>query len=143
MGDQVMPALVKRRADLMAELEKAQGHVQRLHADLASLDAVIRQFDPDYPVGNIRPRYTRAPATAEFGAMSRTVLDLLRQAGAPLTTGELADRIIAERGLNAGDRGIRRNMVKRAGMALRYQRTNGMVREAVVEGAEAAWEISL
>ncbi len=93
-------------------------------------------------MGNIRPRYTRAPATAEFGAMSPTVLDLLRQAGAPLTTGELADRIIAERGLNAGDRGIRRNMVKRVGMALRYQRTNGMVAEAPVEGTEVAWDIA-
>ena len=142
MADQVLPALVKRRADLMGELERAQGHLQQLHADLASLDAVIRQFDPDYPVGNIRPRYTRAPATAEFGAMSRTVLDLLRQAGAPLTTGELADRIIAERGLNAGDRGIRRNMVNRVGMALRYQRTNGMVRETQAEGLEVAWEIA-
>ena len=40
MADQVMPALVKRRADLMGELEKAQGHVQQLHADLASLSAV-------------------------------------------------------------------------------------------------------
>jgi len=49
-------------------------------------------------------------------------------------------RIIAERGLNVGDRGIRRNMVKRVGMALRYQRTNGMVREAAVEGSEAVWE---
>lgn len=141
MADQVLPALVARRAELTGELEKAQGHVQQLHADLASLDAVIRQFDPDYPVGNIRTKYRRAPAAAEFGAMSRTVLDVLRQAGAPLTVPEIANRIIAERALNAGDRAVRSNMVKRVGMALRYQRTNGMVREAALEGAEAGWEI--
>ncbi|NOG73036.1 hypothetical protein [Roseicella sp. DB1501] len=142
MADQVMPALVKRRAELMAELEKAQGHVQQLHADLASLDAVIRQFDPDYPVGNIRPRYRRAASAAEFGSMSRTVLDILRRDGGALSTRDIADQIIAERALNAGDKGLRSNMVKRVNMALRYQRTNGMVREVAMAGAEAAWEIA-
>lgn len=122
------------------QVEKAQGHVQQIHADLASLDAVISQFDPDYPVGNIRPRYTRAPATAEFGAMSRTVLDLLRKAGAPLT-GSLRTASSRSAGLNAGDRDLRRNMVKRVGMALCYQRTKGMVAKVVADGVKAAWEI--
>ena len=141
MADQVMPALVKRRAELMAELEKAQGHVQQLHADLASLDAVIRQFDPDYPVGNIRPRYRRAASAAEFGSMSRTVLDILRRAGGPLSTRDIADQIIAERALNAGDKGLRHLMVKRVNMALRYQRTNGMVQEVDPVAGEAQWSI--
>ncbi len=44
--------------------------------------------------------------------------------------------------LNAGDRGIRRNMVKRVGMALQYQRADGMVAEPAVEGAETAWEVA-
>ncbi len=34
MADQVMPALVKRRADFMGELERAQGHVQQLQKAL-------------------------------------------------------------------------------------------------------------
>ena len=141
MADQILPALVNRRAELAGELEKAQGHVQQLHADLASLDAVIRQFDPEYPVGNIRPKYRRAPAAAEFGAMSRTVLDILRRAGGPMCTRDIADRIIAERALNAGDKGLRSSMVKRVNMALRYQRTNGMVHETNPSGTEVMWQI--
>ena len=49
---------------------------------------------------------------------------------------------MAAGGLNAGHRGIRRNMVKRVGMALRYQRTNGVVQEVLIDGADAAWAIS-
>ena len=142
MADQVLPALVNRRAELSGAIEKMQGELQQLHADLAALDAVIRQFDPEYPVGSIRPKYRRAPAAAEFGAMSRTVLDVLRRAGEPITAAEIAQRIIAERGLNAGDRALRSTMVKRVGMALRYQRTNGMVRECPATDGSSAWGLA-
>jgi hypothetical protein len=37
--------------------------------------------------------------------------------------------------------GARRNMNKRVDMALRYQRTNGMVRAREDEGAVVRWEI--
>lgn len=59
--------------------------------------------------------------------MSRTVLDTLRRAGKPLSAKEIEARIMADRGLNAGDPKLRRSMSKRVDMALRYQRTNGMV----------------
>jgi hypothetical protein len=52
-------------------------------------------------------------------------------------TGQLktiAARIIEEHGLNQGDRALARNMAKRVDMALRYQRTNGMVRETEGQG---------
>ncbi len=46
MNEFVLPALVKRRAETAGELEKYQARVRELYADLAALDAVIRQFDP-------------------------------------------------------------------------------------------------
>jgi hypothetical protein len=141
MTDHVLVGLVQRRAGLLADLVKAQALVEQLHGDLASLDAVIRQFDPDYPVGNIRPRYRRQQTPAETGAMSRAVLDTLRTAGEPLSTSEIAKRIIAERALNPADKGLRALMVKRVGMALRYQRTNGMVDEVVAVGGGQQWTI--
>ena len=141
MADSVIPALVARRAELAGDLAKAQTLVQRLHADLASLDAVIRQFDPEYNVGAIRPKYRRAASPAEFGAMGRTVLDHLRRATAPLSAKDIAGQIIAERGLDATDRGLVRSMGKRVDMALRYQRTNGMVREVGQDGAKVTWKI--
>lgn len=142
MNVHTIAALVERRRELAGELEKAQGTVQQLHADLASLDAVIRQFDPDYNVGAIRPKYRRQPSAAEFGSMSRAVLDVLRRAGEPLSAKEIASRIIAERGLNAGDRALVRNMNKRVDMALRYQRTNGMVETMESQGGSLDWHLA-
>jgi len=140
MPDSVLNALVQRRADLTGRIHVAQGQLQQMHADLASLDAVIHQIDPEYCLDAIRPRYRRAPAAGEFGSISRTVLDHLRRAGKPISAKDLAGRIIAERGLNTGDPKLRRQMNKRVDMALRYQRTNGMVREVATDGA-VGWEI--
>ena len=141
MNVQTIAALVERRRELAGELDKAQSHAQQLHADLASLDAVIRQFDPEYNVGAIRPKYRRQPSAAEFGSMSRAVLGTLRRAGEPLAAKDIASRIIAERGLNAADRALARAMVKRVGMALRYQRTNGMVSGEPAAGGVVFWNI--
>jgi hypothetical protein len=140
MTASVLNALVTRRADLTGRIHTTQGELQQMHVDLASLDAVIKQIDPEYRVDAIRPRYRRAPAAGEFGSMSRTVLDHLRRVGKPIPAKDLSGRIIAERGLNTGDPKLRRAMNKRVDMALRYQRTNGMVREATLDGA-VGWEI--
>lgn len=141
MTDPVLAALVTRRAEMTGRIHTAQGELQQMHADLASLDAVIRQIDPDYKVDAIRPRYRRAPAAGEFGSISRTVLDHLRRAGKAISAKDLSARIVAERGLNTGDPKLRRAMNKRVDMALRYQRTNGMVREVALDGA-VGWEIN-
>ncbi len=142
MADSVLPALVKRRADLAGQLGTMQTAVQQLHADLACIDAVIRQFDPDYKLETIRPTYRKAASPAEFGAMSRAVLDTLRRAPGPMAVKAIAQAIVAERGLDQHDQTVRRAMQKRVDMALRYQRTNGMVAEVAGVGAEVAWKVA-
>ena len=67
MTNPVLAGLVKRRAELAGQIDVLQGQLQQLHADLASLDAVIRQFDPEYQVASIRPRYRKASTAAASG----------------------------------------------------------------------------
>lgn len=142
MTDHVLVALVKRRGEMAGTMHRLQGELHQLHADLAALDAVIKQIDPEYELATIRPRYRKAPSPAEFGAIGRAVLDTLRRASEPLSAAEIAAKIIEERGLDANDRALRRSMNKRVDMALRYQRTNGMVREAAGGNATVVWAIS-
>jgi predicted nuclease with TOPRIM domain len=141
MPDAVIVALVKRRADLAGELNDTQGRLNQLHADLAALDDVIKQFDPDYRLDSIRPRYRRQASTAETASISRAVLDTLRRAGEPLSAKAIGALVMAERGLNEQDRALVRSMTKRVDMALRYQRTNGMV-EARDGEAGVIWGLS-
>lgn len=134
-------ALVARRAELAGEMNTLQGRLHQIHADLASLDDVIKQFDPEYELSTIRPRYRRQATPAEVSSISRAVLDTLRRAGEPMGAKAVALAIMTERGLDQTDRAMVRSMAKRVDMALRYQRTNGMVEEAVCEGVEVAWRL--
>ena len=142
MTDHVLAGLIERRAQLSGRIHSLQGELHQAQADLACLDGVIRQFDPDYPLEAIRPRYRRQATAAEMGSLSRAVLDTLRRAGEPLSVPEIAKRIIVERGLDQGDRALYRNMSKRVGMALRYQRTNAMVEEIGSQNGEITWAIA-
>ena len=142
MNEFVLPGLVKRRAETAGELEKAQARVQQLYADLASLDAVIRQFDPAYPVDAIQTKHRRTPAGDEFAAVSRTALTMLRKANGPVATTEIAERVIVEDGLDAGNRAVRSGMIASEGRALRHQREAGLVRTVRRAGKSVLWEIA-
>jgi len=134
MNDFVLPGLVKRRAILAGELEATQAKVRQLHADLAALDAVIRQFDPAYPVDMIQSKRPRTLATDAFAGMGRAVLDVLREAGRPLTISDVAERVIALRALDAGSGAVRSAIESSVGRALRHQRAAGVVRNTEKAG---------
>ena len=140
MTDHVLAALVERRRVLLGELNTTQQRLYVLQADLAALDAVIKQLDPDYELSTIRAKYKRT-TQGEYGAISRSVLDILRRADGPMSAAEIAGEIMRIRGLDPSTPKVRRQMHKRVDMALRYQRTNGMVREAATDGVGVVWEI--
>ena len=138
----VLPGLVKRRAMLAGELEAAQAKVRQLHADLAALDAVIRQYDPAYPVDAIAKKRRRAPAADAPAEMGRMVLDILRRAGAPLTIPAVAERVVALRGLDPASGAVRAAVEGSAGRALRHQRAAGTVRNPPKQGRSVLWELA-
>ena len=140
MTDSILTALVTRRAEMMARMHTAQAELQQMHADLAALDSVIQQIDPEYRLDAIRPRYRRAAAAPELASISRAVLDTLRRSSVPMSAKDIAGKVMEARALNLADPKLRRQMNKRVDMALRYQRTNGMVREVALDGA-VGWEV--
>jgi len=136
----VIAALVKRRSDLTGEIEHSQRRTRTLLEDLEHLDATIRQFDPDYKLEDIRPKGFRPPSDwASRGEVSRTVLGMLRQASEPMTTRDIALAIMKRRGLNTADDKMVRKMTKRAGVALRAQRNNGLISSQNGTGLYMMW----
>ncbi len=139
----VLPGLVKRRACLAGELEAAQAKVRQLHTDIAALDAVIRQYDPAYPVDAITTKRPRSVTGEVTGTdMGRTVLDVLRRAGGPLTLAAVAERIVALRGLDAASGAVRAAVDGSAGRALRHQRDKGAVGNPAEAGRSVLWTLA-
>ena len=57
----VVSGLIKRRAQLTGDIEKAHEALRRMLIDLENLDATIRQFEPGFRLEAIKPKAFRPP----------------------------------------------------------------------------------
>jgi hypothetical protein len=139
----VVSGLVKRRAELAGDIEKAHECLRKMVLDLENLDATILQFEPDFRCETIKPKAFRPPKDwANRGQMSRIVLSILRQASEPLTSRDIAMELLIERAMDKGDQRLLRVMTKRVAVALRGQKDKGVVRAEQGPGQYMVWEIS-
>lgn len=142
MVDYVLAGLVKRRAELSGEADTLRARLLAIGVDLGHLDAVIRQFDPEHDIAAIRPKRTRTTDAAGRGEMNRALLGVLREAKGPLTTIEVAQRFMSDRGIDAADRKAVRLATKRVGMTLGHQRVKGTVLSLPGPGTMGLWEVA-
>jgi hypothetical protein len=143
MNSFVVPGLIKRRAELAGDIEKAHEALRRMVLDLENLDATILQFDPTFKVETIKPKAFRPPKDwSNRGQMTRIILSILRQASEPLTSRDIALQLLVERALDKNDQRLLRLMTKRVGVALRGQKEKGAVRAEQGPVQYMIWEIA-
>ena len=100
----VIGALRNKRAELAGTLRQLEQQLERQRANLAHLDATMRLFDPDTRPNDIRPKQSRARnAWFRPGECLRLIYDELREATQPVTTRELAERIMRVKAIPAAD----------------------------------------
>ena len=139
----VVSGLIKRRAELAGEIERAHEALHKMVLDLENLDATILQFEPDFRVETIKPKAFRPPKDwSNRGQMSRIILSILRQAAEPLTSRDIALELLVERALDKNDQRLLRLMTKRVAVALREQRHKGVVACEQGPGQYMLWEIA-
>jgi hypothetical protein len=139
----VVSGLIKRRAELAGDIEKAHEALRRMVLDLENLDATILQFEPDFRVEAIKPKAFRPPKDwSNRGEMTRICLSILRLASEPLTSRDIALQLLTERALNREDQKLLRLMTKRVGVALRLQREKGVVLSEQGPGQYVLWGIA-
>lgn len=104
----VVTALVERHARTDGELKKAELRVEALKADLAAIDACIRMFNADYDIAAIPTKVPneKNPALLPKGTGSRKALDILRATGEPLSSWDLARRILISMEKETDDRSV-------------------------------------
>ncbi len=141
MTEHVLSALAKHRAELAGEADALRARLAAITADISHVDAVIRQFDPDYDLGRIRPKRPRGPDVAKRGERSWAILAVLREAGGPLTVAEITRRVLARDGQDDGDRNAMPRLAKRIGMTLWRQAQRGTVRSEQGPSQLMVWDV--
>jgi hypothetical protein len=113
MGElHVIGALRNKRAELAGTLRQLEQQLVQQRASLAHLDATMRLFDPAIRPDDIRPKRSRARNVwFRPGECLRLIYDELREATQPVTTRELAERIMRVKAIPAADNN-RRELVQ-------------------------------
>jgi hypothetical protein len=134
----VISALREKRAELSGELIAAEKRIVQLRADIGSLDAAIRVFDPTLEPDNIRPILRRKkPTVIPRGQCSRAILDMLRAANGPMTPREIAAQLAARYQMDAGNMDAMNALVAKVRNTLARQK--GLASE--VRGDAKAWRV--
>jgi hypothetical protein len=105
MGElHVIGGLRNKRAELAGTLRQLEQQIERQRANLAHLDATMRLFDPDIQPNDIGPKQQRARnGWFRPGECLRLICDELREVTQPVTTRELAERIMRVKAIPAAD----------------------------------------
>ena len=141
MTDYVLSGLTKRRAELAGEAETLRSRLAQIATDVGHLDAMIRQFNPDYDLASIQPKRARPDDAAGRGEISRFILQVLREAPEPVVTHDVVRRLMTERGQDVEDRRLVKLTMKRVGMAFSRQKALGTVRAIQGPGPVTLWEV--
>ena len=123
-------------------MEHYQRELQRLAAELGHLDATIRLFNPHYDLGSVQPK-KRGRRIQWFapGECQRLVLETLRDAEEPLSGRDLAERLVAHKGL-AGGHDVLASVNKTAMAVLRRLLGKGVVRRSALPNGIWVWVLS-
>jgi len=100
----IIGALSNKRAELAGIVRQLEQQLVAQRANLAHLDATMRLFDPEIQPKDIRPKQPRTRnAWFRPGECLRLIYDVLREATQPMTTRELAERIMRLKAMPASD----------------------------------------
>lgn len=130
--------LVAKRKELVTFRAELEREVRKVTCDIDHLDAAIRLFDANADIRAVK-RYA-AKHRAKKGHLKRFVLAFLREATAEVTSRDITEAWIKDRGLRA-DEATFVILRKRVGAVLTKLRTEGTIDAAPRAGEYKPWRL--
>lgn len=91
--------LAAKRSELTGEIAHYQALIKRLTADVAHLDAAIKILAPEFDLRTVRAKeYRKRSSIFSHGDALVQVLDVMREAGDPITSIQIAKTLLAKHG---------------------------------------------
>ena len=98
----VVSGLVAKRAEIVGQIEAFKSEIARLQGAVSFLDGSIKLFAPEYDLRTIKGKRTnQRNQYLEHGEGQRITLDILRAGGNALCSREIANQIVARKGIEA------------------------------------------
>ena len=104
MGElQVIGGLRDKRSELVELVGRLEQQLADYRVSLTHLDATMRLFDPDLLLADTDLQQQERVSWFRPGECLRTIYDVMREAPQPLTTRDVARRVIAAKGITVAD----------------------------------------
>lgn len=138
-------SLLRKRADVVFDIERAELEVERLRTELVYLDAVIRMFKPDIAEGEmpVRQRRTRA-ASLYFGkgeVTKRIYAAMRASADGTIACADVAAEAMRDKGFDpAKDNETRKDILRSFATQLNSLGLRGKV-QRIGAGRAARWRL--
>ncbi len=135
-----LAALKERRATIAGEISSLEDRLRYLRKMAEAVDHTIRLFNPDLDGSAIPAKkpYKRVKLF-NAGELNRLILDALRKAGKPLSTGEVTDAVVAELGHGPD---AKRGMTNRVRANLNYLLRERKLVTKLGDRLSATWILS-
>jgi hypothetical protein len=143
MTAHVVSSLIEKRRKLAGIIDELQRQLNQHRADLTHIDGVLRVLASDLDPETLRPKraYRRNRYFAR-NELSRLCLGVLRTApGELLSTDDIAGRVIAAKGFDAGDAILRAAIRDQVGSTVKRLHRNGAI-ENIGVGRGSKWKMA-
>ena len=134
----VLHVLIRKRAEILGEMDSRQVELQRLASELESIDATILIFDPEFDVRRIAKKKPVKLSHERF-SVSRVVMQALRTSTTHLTTSDIGLQLMKDRGIPVENKVQRVEMRKRAAACLRSLESRGLAVRETMENGRYGW----
>jgi hypothetical protein len=139
----VISGLITKRRELAGVIDQLQRQLDQHRADLVHIDGALRVLATDLDPETIRPKraYRRNRYFAR-NELSRLCLGVLRTAeGEPLSTDEVAGRVIATKSFDATDRILRAAIRDQVGSIVKRLHREGAIVN-IGAGRGSKWKLA-
>jgi chromosome segregation and condensation protein ScpB len=136
----VISALVKKRGEIVGEIQHLESLIRDYKTNLSSIDTTIHIFDSSYDLRTIKSKKAQRNRYFETGEAKVLILDLLRKASEPIRTDELANFIASNKGLSfdsVGQRSFNKSVIN----ILSTLEKNSLIERVSKEGLTITWQI--
>lgn len=134
--------LLKRRAELMADARELRERMAVVGNDIAALDRTLETLGYQ---GDLKAPMGTQPSTRVVyfhrNELRRFCLDELRKACGPVSSRELAEKVIAFEGRDPRDRRLRVDMGRRIGKSLKLLRQQGIASSKRNDAGQLVWRL--
>ena len=138
----VVSALSTKRGELLGSIRHYKQLISSLDKDLATIDATIRIFEPDYKFGSTKiVNKHRRNIYFNNGEAKILVLEVLKNSSLPISTDKISDIIATNRNLTFENKTDKSNFQKSILLALNTCLSNNLVEKVSKDGLSIIWKI--